>query len=152
MEKKHLQIEQLDNRLVKIRDFYNIINPEKGWINNIRTAIGMSLAQLGKKLNITPQTLKALELREQSGSITIRKLDEVARRLNMKLIYAVVPIEGTISEMVEKQAKIKASEIVQRTSHNMKLEDQQNDNLRLQNEVELITKQIVLEMPRYLWD
>ena len=54
--------------------------------------------------------------------------------------------------MIDKRARQIATEIVMKTSHNMKLEDQENSNERLQNAIKNRTNKIVDEMPSYLWD
>jgi predicted DNA-binding mobile mystery protein A len=65
--------------------------PSEGWIHSIRVAIGMNLRQMGKRLGITPQSVKELEKREKSGSLTLRGLQEVANALNLKLVYILLP-------------------------------------------------------------
>ena len=70
----------------------------------------------------------------------------------MKLIYAIVPIEGSLSDIIEQKAKEKASDIISRTSHTMLLEDQVNDSKRLKNEFEETVAELKREVPKYLWD
>ena len=152
MNTKILKIEQLDNKFSLLSPLKSITISDEGWIKTIRTSIGMSFSQFGKKLGITPQSAKAIETRESSGSITLKSLDEAARALDMKLIYAIVPIEGSLSELVEQKAKEKAREIISRTSHNMLLEDQANDSIRLKNEFEETVAELKREVPKYLWD
>jgi len=54
--------------------------------------------------------------------------------------------------MVEKKAKLLATKIVMRTHHNMKLEDQANDEERIEEAIEELTKDIKSEMRKSLWD
>lgn len=152
MNTKKLKIEQLDNKFNLLSPLRSMTISDEGWIKTIRTSIGMSFSQFGKKLGITPQSAKAIETREASGSITLKSLDEAARALDMKLVYAIVPIEGSLSDLIEQKAKEKASEIISRTSHNMLLEDQANDNKRLKNEFEETVAELKREVPKYLWD
>jgi hypothetical protein len=49
----------------------------------------------------------------------------------MKLVYGFIPKTGSLEQMIEKRALEIASEIVQRTSASMKLEDQENPETRL---------------------
>lgn len=70
----------------------------------------------------------------------------------MKLVYGFIPMDGSLEKMIEKQAKKLATEIVQTTSDTMALENQKNSDKRLKKAVADKAKQLVYEMPRYLWD
>src|SRR5690606_8989430 len=118
----------------------------------IRTSIGMSLEQLGGKLGFTKQSAQNLEKREGDGSITIKALEDAARALEMKLVYGFVPIDGSLEKMIEKKARNLATEIVMRTSGNMKMEDQENSPERIRKARKERTKEIMEEMPKKLWD
>lgn len=152
MKRKKLQIEQLNQKLVPYKVAGKAIRPSIGWVKTIRTSIGMSLEQLGGKLGITKQSAQNIEKREKDGSITIKALEDVARALEMKLVYGFVPIDGSIDELIKKKAKHLATEIVLRTSGNMKLEDQENSPERIRKAIEERTKEIMEEMPKKLWD
>jgi transcriptional regulator with XRE-family HTH domain len=82
--KQKLLIEQLDKKLNGIRCLERETIPYEGWIYNIRTALRMSLRQLGINLGISTQGVKQIELREKIGSLTIKRLTEVGNTLNMK--------------------------------------------------------------------
>lgn len=152
MRKRKLQIEQLNNKIKPFMSADNIISPSIGWVKTVRTSIGMSLEQLGEKLGITKQSAQNIEKREGNGSITIKALEEAARVLEMKLVYGFVPIDGSLEKLIEKKAKYLATEIVMRTSGNMKLEDQENSPERIRKAIEERTKEIMEEMPKKLWD
>ena len=68
---KKLLIEQLDQRLKPFQKAEKVIVPDKGWINNIRTSLNMTIAQLGAKLSMTRQGVKKIEDSEAKGSISI---------------------------------------------------------------------------------
>jgi len=152
MNKKKLQIEQLDKKFKMLTPLRNIHISEKGWINSIRTSLGMSLNQLGKRLGITAQSVRALELREASGSVTIKNLQEAARSLEMQLVYAVIPIGDSLEKMIEKKAREKAEEIISRTTQSMLLENQMNESVRLKKEFNDKVDELKREMPKFLWD
>ena len=69
----------------------------------------------------------------------------------MKLVYGLIPIEGSLEDIIEKKAREMAIEIVKRTNRTMILEDQQVSDKRLKKEVQELTKELVDEMPRNLW-
>lgn len=152
MKKKKLQIEQLSYKLKSYDAADKVVRPSIGWVKTIRTSIGMSLEQLGEKLGFTKQSAQNLEKREGDGSITIKALEDAARVLEMKLVYGLVPIDGSLEKMIEKKARNLATEIVMRTSGNMKLEDQENSPERIRKAIEERTKEIMEEMPKKLWD
>lgn len=88
--------------------------------------MGMSAQQLVIKLSMTRQGVHDLEQREKTGSITLRTLKETAQAMDMQLGYGFIPNDGSLVELIEKKAMKLAAEIVLRTSHTMKLEDQEN--------------------------
>ena len=114
-----LVIEQLDRKIKKITPAGTVIAPSTGWINAIRTAVRMSLQQLGDKLGITPQSVRGIERREANGSITLNSLKEVAEAMDMKLVYGFIPKEQSIEKWIDKKAYEAARKIVMRTSNTM---------------------------------
>ncbi|MCA6482690.1 MAG: helix-turn-helix domain-containing protein, partial [Chitinophagaceae bacterium] len=85
MKQRFIHFQQLNNKLLEISPLQSIPVPPIGWIKSIRTALGMSLQQLGKKLNVTKQAALDIERREREGSITIKSLKDVANALDMQL-------------------------------------------------------------------
>lgn len=151
-KKRILLIEQLDSKLMRFREVEDVIVPPGGWIKSIRTALKMSLKQLGDRLNITPQSVTDMEKREAEGTITLKTLKDLASALDMRLVYGFIPKQGSIEQMIEERAKEIATEIVSRTNTTMTLEDQQNSKERIKKAIEQKTEEIKYEMPKYLWD
>jgi len=152
ISKQRLLIEQADNKLALFRPLNSFTIPQKGWIHTIRIALKMSLRQLGNRLKISPQSVKEIEEREASSSITIKGLKEVGAVLDMKLVYGFIPNGQSIEEMIEKRALEIAKEIVMRTSNTMQLEDQENSKARLEKAIKNRAEEIKTKMPKYLWD
>jgi len=151
--KQHkLVIEQLDKKLQSFKSLQAIAIPTAGWIHAIRTALKMSLRQLGNRLSITPQSVKEIEQREKDGSITLKNLREAGKALDMQLIYGFIPKEESLEKMIEKKAYEIAREIVMRTSHSMMLEDQENSKQRIEKAIKERAEEVKNEMPGYLWD
>ena len=126
--------------------------PSQGWIKTIRTALGISMQQLGNKVGITKQGILDIERREQSGAITINALREIAKALDMQFVYGFVPNATSLDALIEKRATELATQIVMRTAQTMTLEDQANTNERLQTAIKERTTIINNEMPKWLWD
>ncbi len=152
MNYQKLVVEQLDKKFILLGQLDNLNNPPSGWILSIRKALNMSLSQLGKKMGITAPAVKQLEGREQSGSVSIKVLQQAGEALNMKLVYGFIPQRGTLEKMIEDRAKELAKEIVLRTSNTMQLEDQENTEERIEKAIQEKTEEIIQKMPRYLWN
>jgi predicted DNA-binding mobile mystery protein A len=152
MNNQSLQIQQLSSKMEAYNGLQKITPPPTGWIKAIRTAIGMSMLQLGKRLSITKQSIQDIERREKDGSITIKSLREAAKAMDMQLVYGFVPTDGSLEQLIERKAKELATEIVLRTNNTMKLEDQQNTKQRIEKAIQERTVEIKNEMPKSLWD
>ena len=152
MGKLSLQLQQLNNKMGDFAFLKQVAIPPTGWIKAIRTAIGMSMQQLGKKLSVSKQAILDIEKREKSGSITIKSLKEIARALDMQLVYGFVPNDGSLDALIEKRATELATKIVLRTSNTMKLENQGNTNTRIEKAIKERAEEIKNEMPKILWD
>jgi predicted DNA-binding mobile mystery protein A len=152
MGKKSLQLQQLNSKMMGFATLKQVAIPPTGWIKAIRTAIGMSMQQLGNKLNVSKQGVMDMEKREKEGSITIKSLREIARALDMQLVYGFVPNDGSLNALIEKRATELATQIVMRTSNTMKLEDQANSKKRIDAAIKERATAIQNEMPKILWD
>lgn len=151
-QKQQLLIDQMERKLAIFRPLKETIIPSKGWIHALRTTLKMSMRQLGNRLSITAQSIKEMEEREVNGAISIKSLNEVARALDMKLVYGFISKHGSLEQMIAQRAQEIAQEIVMRTNNSMKLEVQQNSEERIKKAIEQKTAEIKNEMPKYLWD
>ncbi|QYH40681.1 mobile mystery protein A [Algoriphagus sp. NBT04N3] len=152
MDKKKLQIDQLESRIKLFSPTRQLPNPPTGWVKAIRLALGMSLQQLATKLGMTKQSVQEIEIREKEGAITLKSLREAARALDMELVYGFVPKDGSLDGYIENKARSLAEKIVSRTSNTMKLENQENSSERIKKAIEERTKIIKQELPKTLWD
>jgi predicted DNA-binding mobile mystery protein A len=152
MGKKSLQLQQLNSKMLGFASLKQVAMPPTGWIKAIRTAIGMSMQQLGNKLNVSKQGIMDIEKREKDGSITIKSLREIARAMDMQLVYGFVPNDGSLDALIEKRANELATQIVMRTANTMKLEDQANSKKRIKTAIRERAAAIKNEMPKILWD
>ncbi len=152
MGNKSLQLQQLNSKMLGFATLKQMAIPPTGWIKAIRTAIGMSMQQLGNKLNVSKQGVMDIEKREKDGSITIKSLREIARAMDMQLVYGFVPNDGSLDALIEKRATELATQIVMRTANTMKLEDQANSKKRIETAIKERAAAIKNEMPKILWD
>lgn len=118
-----LQRKQLDARL-RPRTVARLIEPPKeGWIRTIRTALGMTAAQLGRRLGTSPQAVLDLERSEAADKISLASLRKAALAMGCDLVVAMVP-KTSLESTVQRQAQQKAAQETNRTVHTMRLEAQ----------------------------
>ena len=147
-----LLIEQLDQKLEVFSNTREIVVPERGWIHTIRTTLNMTMAQLGARLNITRQGVKRIEESEANTTITLNSLKDVAHALDMQLVYALVPKNGNVDDLIQTKAEALASKIVLRTNQTMKLEDQGIGDEKLAENIKELAYELKREMKKSLWD
>jgi len=150
--KKLLALQQLDRRLEPFRGTEKVVVPSKGWINNIRNSLNITLEQLGEKLGMGKTGVKNLEERESKGTISIKYLKEIGQALNMKFVYGFVSNEGSFENLVEAKAYALAKKIVSRTNQNMALENQAVEEKRLNQAIEELASEIKKDVRKTIWD
>jgi predicted DNA-binding mobile mystery protein A len=150
--KNRLMVEQLDAKLKRFGREGLAEVPARGWIHAIRTSLKMSMRQLGKRMGKAAQTVDDFERAEASGSITIKSLREAGNAMGLKFVYGFVTKDQSIEAMIEKRALEVARDIVMRTSHNMKLENQENTPERIEKAIKERAAELIKELPRHLWD
>ena len=151
MNTKKLQLQQLDEKLRAFSIPARVTIPPIGWIKAIRITMGISLEQLGKKLGITKQSMKEIEQREAEGSVTLNRLKEVAKALDMELVYGFVPKDGSLEALLERKSKDVATEIVMRTSQTMKLEDQEISAKRKEKAIRELADELKNQVSKKIW-
>ena len=140
-----LLLNQTQERIDSFSALKSVEKPEKGWVSAIRVSIKMSLRQLGERLHISPQGVKDLEKREESGAITLNSLKEVARALDMDLVYGFISRHNSLEAMIEERAREIAEELILKTS-------QEGSDKDIKKAIEQKTYEISSKMPAYLWD
>jgi predicted DNA-binding mobile mystery protein A len=152
MTKQALLIQQLNAKMQAFASLHKVAPPPTGWIKAVRTALGMTLEQLGNKLSLSKQAAQAIENREKEGSLTLKALREAANALDMQLVYGFVPKDGSLDALIDRKARELATQIVLRTSQTMKLEDQENSPERIKKAIEERANVLKSEMPKMLWN
>jgi predicted DNA-binding mobile mystery protein A len=139
---------QLDERFRELGPAQRYIPPVRGWIKALREALGMSTAQLAKRLGIRQPSLVALEQSEAKGTIELATLRRVAEALDCTLVYALVPnkpLETTLRDRARAFARRRRAPV----EHSMLLEDQKV----MAKDAEARLDEIVRETnPRLFWD
>ncbi|QKT03534.1 mobile mystery protein A [Ectothiorhodospiraceae bacterium 2226] len=117
---------KLDTRLNPLRDSESLLRPPRGWVKAIREALGMTTAQLGRRLGVSQPRIVALEKAEARGAITLESLEKAAHALDCRLVYALVPRQP-LEETIKERAAHKARQRLASTRHSMALEAQRVD-------------------------
>ncbi|HEX5122638.1 MAG TPA: mobile mystery protein A [Rhodanobacteraceae bacterium] len=119
---------RLDERLAAWRDAGTLRDrPKTGWIAAIRKALGMTRAQLGRRLGITEASVADAERSEKDDRIRLDTLRRTAAALDCELIYALVP-RKSLAAMIDARMNAIAEAEYRRTAHSMALEDQLEDD------------------------
>jgi predicted DNA-binding mobile mystery protein A len=114
----------LDDRFKSMRSNTSLDAPSNGWIRSIRESVGMSAADLGARLGITPQSVLNLEKSELNGRAQMDSLKKTAEAMDCTFVYAIIP-NSSLEDFVQRQLRKVAAEKMMKVSHSMKLEDQE---------------------------
>ena len=141
----------LDKRLNPLINADAFARPPRGWIKAIREALGMTTAQLAKRLGIAQPSAVGLEKAEASKAITLETLERAARALDCTLVYALVPREP-LDTIVQQRASEKARARLRAISHSMTLEDQRVRGEDEHEQLERLVKKLLEGPGSALWD
>lgn len=73
------------------------------WAREIRQALGIPVEEMTEKLGMDRSAFFRMEQREDSRRLTLRALERMAEAMGCKLVYALVPKTGTLTEMGERR-------------------------------------------------
>ncbi len=125
--------------------------PRRGWARAIREALGMTQTQLAARLAISRQSVQDLENAEADRKITVDSLDRLARALNCRLVYALVPENGSLDDVLERQAQAAADQLLRATDHSMRLEAQGVETLQKERQRQTLVDSLLRGSLRNLW-
>ena len=114
---------RLDERFMDIGPSARFSPPLRGWIKAIREGLGMTTAQLAKRLGVKQPSLVAIQQSEEKGTIELQTLRRVAEALDCTLVYALVP-NRPLEETVRDRARAFLRRRREYVAHSMRLEEQ----------------------------
>jgi predicted DNA-binding mobile mystery protein A len=144
-------IRHLDPRFKVLRPLVRNPRPVKGWIRAIRDALGMTSAQLARRLGVSQPRIIELEKSEVSGAVTLNTLQRAAEALGCHFVYALVPhkpLEETVRERVNELAERQLAAVQQ----TMRLEDQSVSSKKANDDVRRQLAEVLSKHPARLWD
>ena len=147
MKSKNLIRLQLDRQLNEIKGVLKCDRPLFGWIKTVRKALGMTSAQLAKRMNISQPRVSSIESSEIEDTLTLNTLKQAAEALNCKFVYFLIP-ETNLDEIVKNQAVKAVEEQKKHVTHSMGLENQSTDHSFTKAEAEAL----LYEDPSTVWN
>lgn len=144
-------IRHLDARFATLRPLLLNARPPKGWVRALRNALGMTSAQLARRIGVSQSRIPELEQAEVGGSITLHSLERAAEALGCRVVYALVPTRP-LADAMRERAEIIADRHLAHIDQSMRLEDQavRDDGVRKEQRRRLIEQ--LLQRPARLWD
>lgn len=133
-EFNNLRVEQIQAALTAYAILLTKRVPSRGWLKEIREALGRTERQQAGRLGISGSTLHKSEQSEAQERISLGQLRKLADGLDCELVYALVP-RKPLPEVVQDRAKQLAREEVYGVAHTMSLEDQRPTDERIQKQV-----------------
>ena len=143
---------QISEKLEVLRHFRDKMPIYTGrWIEVIRQALGMTQAQLARRLGIQPQSLHNLEKNELSQSISVGSLKKVANALHCQIYIAFIP-EKAIEKIVQEKALQIATKIIMDTAHTMDLEKQAPTERFLKKQIKEVAEELIKNADKRIWE
>jgi predicted DNA-binding mobile mystery protein A len=139
---------RLSQRLETIGSPAHYAQPVRGWVKAIREALGMTTAQLAKRLGVKQPSIVAMEQSEARGSIELATLRRAAEALDCTLVYALIP-NKPLDRIVRDRARQYLKQRIDPIEHSMLLEDQSAAPADLEARIDEVLRET---NPRRLWD
>ena len=118
-----LKMTQIQARLDSLISLKELSRVRPGWISYMRGALGMTLKNLAKILDVSIPTVAQSEKREMEGKVSLETLRKMANAMECEFFYAFIP-KRDLKTTLEKKAYEKAITILKIADTHMSLEDQ----------------------------
>jgi len=144
-----MQYVQIVNRSAEHTNSLKI--PAQGWLAMFRNALGMSGADVAARSGVSRNAVYQAERNERDGVITMNQLHKLAEAMGGHLVYAIVPKEGRIEEIIHAQAHLKAQALIRRAGVHMALEQQSLTSEQTKIRVDNLADELMRNMPPDFW-
>lgn len=125
--------------------------PSEGWLAAMRKALGMSGADVARRMGVTRNAVYQAERNEQDGAITLKQMEKLAEALGGRFIYAVVP-EKDVEAIIKTQAWRMAEAQILLASAHMALEAQSLPAQETRRRIEERSAELMRERPPDFWE
>jgi|AntAceMinimDraft_1070359.scaffolds.fasta_scaffold16482_1 predicted DNA-binding mobile mystery protein A len=144
-----MQYVQIVNRTAE--QISSVKTPGEGWLAMFRKALGMSGADVAARSGVSRNAIYQAERNERNGVITLNQMHKLAEAMGGHLVYAIVPKEGRVDEIIQAQAHRKAQARIMRASEHMALEQQSLTSEQTKIRVNNLTDELMRNMPPDFW-
>lgn len=124
--------------------------PPEGWVRTARKALGMTMAQLAKRLGVQQSRIAEIEKTEIRDHLTLKTLEAAAHAMGCRFEYAFIP-EEPLENFLKRRALIIAKERVDYISHQMALESQELSSEEKEDQISQLAEEL-LKTPQKLWE
>ena len=115
--------QMLDKRLAGLPPVSVFDPPRAGWIRAIRDALGLTAAQLGRRMGVSGATVSEIEVKEREGGIRLSTLRRAAEAMDCVVVYALVP-RDSLDGIVTRRAEYVWADLQRQVDQTMLLEEQ----------------------------
>jgi len=97
----------LESQLRPLRRARTARKPSEGWLRAMRQATGIPVREIAEIMRFSPKMVFQTERAEQRKTITLDRMEEMARAMQCDLVYGLVPwqrsLEDRAMELVERE-------------------------------------------------
>ena len=145
-----LQRRSLDQK-IRSEPLQSIAVPRKGWLKGIREALMMTSEQLAERMGIVQAGVMNMEKRELKKTVSLNMLERAATAMNCRLVYAVIPISGSLEKTIDDQSLFAAKKIAKPIMHSMNLENQSVLPPETRLQIQEMAQELKLKGDRRIW-
>lgn len=146
-----LLADQLDRRFEQIQPLMKVLErPSRGWIRAIRQGLGMTTAQLAKRMGVSQPRVTELEKAEAGLGVTLHSLERAAEALDCRLVYVLVPKRPLSDRLAERADEVAEAQLAV-VDQTMLLEKQGIGKSRAREAIKQRLVLALLDKPSQLW-
>jgi predicted DNA-binding mobile mystery protein A len=112
---------ELDRELKPFLTTRRVHRPSEGWLRTVRKALGLSAKAMAKDLQVSPSAVFRMERAEQDEKISLQGLNEAAQAMSCKVVYAIVPNQGSFEAHATENVKQMVLEQQEERKHKREL-------------------------------
>ena len=128
-------------------------SPSKGWIREIREALGISAMQMSKWMGMSPQAYIHQESSERKGTLSLARLRRIAGVLGFHVVITLVPRGGgDLDTVLRTRARQVAERLVYEVERSMGLESQARDAATIEREIAERTEELIRTADSLIWE
>jgi predicted DNA-binding mobile mystery protein A len=127
--------------------------PPEGWLRTMRKALGMSGAQLARKMGVSRALISQAESNEVSGRVTMKTMQTMAEAMGCRFVYAVLPPKGKETEdVILAQALKQIRRAAEHANTQMALENQSVPKGPSEDQIQRLARKLVSHMGSGFWN